>query len=305
MDLETVLKWQKEVTGIQKYHDLGYTGKGVTVLCHENTEHAGKAMQVLKKIAPGVNVIFAHVSQRISGNKLLNYTWKIDGKEYEFEEVMNIFKPDIISNSIKSNTTCLERDAKIQPYLDSGQLIMVTCSGNDGSDGAKPMYTNGLVIGACQFYNSKNDIRYVSYSGRTPGENKISYVGFMWDWSGTSAATPFVAGQIALFLERFGKVSQSEFQKLIKPFCKDLGDTGKDWIYGDGLIVLPDKIEREVEIMFTDVDATRWSKKYIDEAVRLGLMTGYEDGTFKPEESLTREQMCVILCRLVEKILNN
>ena len=124
----------------------------------------------------------------------------------------------------------------------------------------------------------------------------------MCDWGGTSAATPFVAGQIALFIERFGKVSQAEFQKLVKPYCMDLGDKDKDWIYGDGLIVLPDKIEREEKILFSDVEESRWSKPYIEEAVKLGIVTGFEDGTFKPEESMTREQVLAVVMRTVHAL---
>lgn len=305
MDGETNRKWQLEVTGVKKYHDMGYTGKGITVLCHENGEHGGKAMQVLQTIAPNVKVIFASVNQKISGGKLLAYDWTIDGVKYSFEEVMEKFKPDIISNSTKSSTYCPERDEKVQPYIDNGDVIICTSAGNEGPDGAEPMYHNGLVIGACQFFNKKDDIRYASYSGRTKGELSIDYVGFMWDWSGTSAATPFVAGQIALFMERFGKISQADFQKIIKPYCRDLGDEGKDWIYGDGLIVLPDEIEREEEDMFTDVDNNRWSKADIDWCSKNGIMDGFPNGKFYPEMDLTREQGAALMHRLYQLIEKN
>ena len=304
MDGETNRKWQLEVTGVKKYHDLGYTGKGITVLCHENSEHGGKAMQLLKQIAPGVNVIFASVSQQISGGKLKSYKWTIDGETYEFEEVMERFKPDIISNSTKSPTYCPERDERVQPYIDNGQLIICTSAGNEGDRGAEPMYNNALVIGACQFFNKKDDIRCAPYSGRTKDELKVSYVGFMWDWGGTSAATPFVAGQIALFMERFGKVSQAEFQKLIKPYCMDLGDKEKDWIYGDGLIVLPDEVSIAKKTTFKDIEDNRWSKPFIEKAVEMGIVKGFEDGTFRPEEPMTREQVIAVVVRAIEGVNN-
>ena len=153
MEMEENLKWQKEVTGIQRYHNLGYKGKGITVLCHENTTHGRKAMQVLQQVAPDVTIIYGTVSQTTSGTKLKKYNWIIDGITYNFDEVMKKFKPDIISCSLKSDKENKEREAIIQPYIDNGELIMVTCSGNDGSEGSKAMYHNGLVIGACQFYN--------------------------------------------------------------------------------------------------------------------------------------------------------
>ena len=130
----------------------------------------------------------------------------------------------------------------------------------------------------------------------------------MWDWSGTSAATPFVAGQIALFMSRFGKISQKDFQTVIKKHCKDLGEPEKDWIYGDGLIILPEHIDTsliekgEEKEMFKDIENNRWSKKDIEDAVEIGLVTGFEDGTFRPEEHVTREQMCAVLMRAINYI---
>lgn len=297
MTQEEMLKWQFEICGIEKYHESGFTGKGVRVLCHENTEHGWKAMDILKHVAPDVEIIYAEVYQTISNGKLKQYDWKIDGIKYSFDEVMEKIKPDIISCSIKQRQKCPERDAIIQKYIDNGDLIMVTASGNEGIDGAFSMYPNGLTIGACQFYNNKKNIGIVGYSGRTEGEFDIDYVGFMYDWNGTSAATPFVAGQIALFLSRFGKMSQSKFQELIRPYCKDLGDKGKDWVYGEGLIVLPEKIDMEVKDMFKDIEKNRWSKEAIEWANNNGLIKGFPDGTFRPEDKLTREQICIILQR--------
>ena len=124
----------------------------------------------------------------------------------------------------------------------------------------------------------------------------------MWDWGGTSAATPFVAGQIALFMERFGKVSQAEFQRLIRPSCMDLGNEGKDWIYGDGLIVLPDKIDDYNPYTFTDItghyaeDAIVWGSD-------VGLVNGFPDNTFRPDQPVTRGQLLLILQRYTEQFL--
>ena len=47
----------------------------------------------------------------------------------------------------------------------------------------------------------------------------------------------------------------------------------------------------------------RWSEKDIKEAVKDGIFTGFPDGTFKPEEPLTREQAAVFYCR-IKQIIN-
>lgn len=261
------LQWQREICEIDKYHAQGYAGKGITVLCHEDGEHGRRSMEVLKQVAPDVSVIYSNVTEKTKGGKLVQFDWKIDGKTYTFDEVMQKFKPDIISCSLRDSTKLVERNNIVKPYIDSGELILVTSAGNEGEKGGvQTRYDCGLTIGACEFYRgNKKDIRIASYSGRTKDALDIDYVGFMGDWDGTSAATPFVAGQIALFMSKFGKVSQTEFQNLIKPYCKDLGDIGTDWVYGNGLIVLPDNIERieKTEMAYQKFNTVDDFQKYL------------------------------------------
>ena len=42
-----------------------------------------------------------------------------------------------------------------------------------------------------------------------------------------------------------------------------------------------------------------WSKEAIDCLVKRGELRGFEDGTFRPTEPVTREQIAVILQRLI------
>lgn len=55
------------------------------------------------------------------------------------------------------------------------------------------------------------------------------------------------------------------------------------------------------EIIFNDIEG-RWSAEYIDKCVRAGLISGFEDGTFRPTEEVSREQLCVVLSKILEKI---
>ena len=48
---------------------------------------------------------------------------------------------------------------------------------------------------------------------------------------------------------------------------------------------------------FTDVTPSMSSYKAIEWAAKQGLVVGYKDGTFRPKNNLTREQLCVILWR--------
>ena len=52
---------------------------------------------------------------------------------------------------------------------------------------------------------------------------------------------------------------------------------------------------------FTDVPDTHWAVKYINFAATRGWVTGYADGTFKPEHSITRAEVSAVTCRLLER----
>ncbi|NBI28333.1 N-acetylmuramoyl-L-alanine amidase [Chengkuizengella marina] len=58
--------------------------------------------------------------------------------------------------------------------------------------------------------------------------------------------------------------------------------------------------QMEVDIMsrFSDLSDDRWSASAIEKVAEQGLMVGYNDGTFKPTEPVTREELAVILTRL-------
>lgn len=54
-------------------------------------------------------------------------------------------------------------------------------------------------------------------------------------------------------------------------------------------------------IEFIDVAPDEWYAPYIAAAEVSELINGYEDGTFRPEKGITREEAAVIICRCVDK----
>lgn len=44
-----------------------------------------------------------------------------------------------------------------------------------------------------------------------------------------------------------------------------------------------------------------WYASYIDRAVRYGLINGYEDGTFRPEQYITRAEAVVMTNRMLAR----
>ncbi len=49
---------------------------------------------------------------------------------------------------------------------------------------------------------------------------------------------------------------------------------------------------------FIDVPQTHWAYTYIEEMVKQGILTGYGDGNFGPEDTISRAQLATILCRV-------
>ncbi|HBV67256.1 MAG TPA: hypothetical protein DEF04_03040 [Clostridiales bacterium] len=51
---------------------------------------------------------------------------------------------------------------------------------------------------------------------------------------------------------------------------------------------------------FVDVNTSDWYSGYISSAVRVGIINGYSDGTFKPNSSISRLEMAVIAGRALK-----
>ena len=52
---------------------------------------------------------------------------------------------------------------------------------------------------------------------------------------------------------------------------------------------------------FSDVPSSHWAAKYINFAATRGWVNGYADGTFKPNNSITRAEVAAVTCRLLER----
>lgn len=54
------------------------------------------------------------------------------------------------------------------------------------------------------------------------------------------------------------------------------------------------------EVTFSDVSSTDWFYNEVAKAVKEGYITGYEDGTFKPNNPISRQEAAAILCRVLK-----
>ena len=80
-----------------------------------------------------------------------------------------------------------------------------------------------------------------------PGEEVYSITGYeesIVTGSGTSYAAPLVSGAIALMLSLNSSLSINEVRTLLHETCTDLGDEGKDPIFGYGLLNIPELLSK-------------------------------------------------------------
>ncbi|HCG99179.1 MAG TPA: hypothetical protein DE036_05105 [Actinobacteria bacterium] len=49
-------------------------------------------------------------------------------------------------------------------------------------------------------------------------------------------------------------------------------------------------------VSFTDVSSSAWHKRYIDMLVARGIISGYPDGTFRPDNNVTRAEFAKMVC---------
>ena len=66
------------------------------------------------------------------------------------------------------------------------------------------------------------------------------------------------------------------------------------------------EIDEKAYLEFKDNKVITWSAPYIAKAVELGFVSGYEDGTFKPQKDITRAEAFKIFAKVLEyKAMNN
>ena len=62
-----------------------------------------------------------------------------------------------------------------------------------------------------------------------------------------------------------------------------------------------DKLSGDCSSSFPDVSDDYWAATYIGHAAERGWVIGYEDGTFRPENFITRAEVAAVTCRMLER----
>ncbi len=216
-------------------------------------------------------------------------------------------KCDVINMSLGGPTPDESLHQAIIEAVQAG-VVVVCAAGNYGGDPASQdtvaypaRWDEVIAVAAVDDHATRARFssvgREVDVCG--PGVDVISTFkgGTYFRLSGTSMAAPHVAGAIALYIAWFRrsqgrKPTAAEVRAWITSQARDLGAPGVDPEYGAGLLVMP-----EVAGPFKDVPADHWAADAIAWAKGKALVSGYPDGTFKPDQAVSRAELCAILWR--------
>lgn len=295
---------QIEFNNVKWYHEHGFTGNGITILNAEGSgDHREMTSGVIRDCIPDVTLLESMISGRTSGDKVLETTITINGEKLDFEEAIDKYNIKVVTRSYSGSTS----KARLNYFKDIQKrkgVIFVNSAGNDGTaNGVWSKNDTAITVSACQIKEGNKLI--ISYYG---SKGEVDFTCFMAKGRGTSAASPALASMIVLLLQKYGDFNQKECVEILKSISIKLPNI-EDYKQGWGLPILPltDKLEileqlRGENMDFKDVEQNRWSKPAIDRCVNEGLIVGFEDGTFRPTEYVTREQFAIILTRILDKI---
>lgn len=221
---------------------------------------------------------------------------------------------DVINLSLggsRGKSTVMEQT--IKDAISAGTLVVVS-AGNESTDTklTQPAYITAAGNVVVSAGDSSHTRAYFSNYGQSvdimaPGVNIKSCIpGNQYDsWAGTSMAAPHVAAAAILLDLTTGKsLSPADLENLVRSASTD--GNWKDQYKGYGFLDMSKaKVPSQTtpapdpELPFIDKDEIQYPEA-VKTLVSLGVISGFEDGSFRPKDTLTRAQACRILVALYD-----
>lgn len=303
---------EAEAVRLIEFHKAGYTGKGIKAMSLENIQKKGShghyTAQIIKQSAPDVDIFEPSIHTSKYSNKNLPIVIQ--------EAIDN--KVDIIFNALGFGIED-EDEPFIQKALDAG-IVLVNAIGNenryrnDETDRNKTDIRNynGFIQVGAVLITKNDDFKRATYSNK--GE-LLEYVDHTNIWTesgekftGTSCAAPWFAGKLACLLQFYyahDMQNWCDFMEFVDENIKDLGDIGKDDLYGKGILIMPNP-KMEVKYMEEKDKQEVYDKNAISswayEAWKWGVENELNDG-LGAKNNITEEQFMTILKRYHDKFI--
>jgi hypothetical protein len=240
---EQYLREYKVYNGMSDWQAKGITGKGIKVWQFEGrTWHGQEVANMIMAGAPGADIIYGAFSAGANQNGYTNTTITTMADTYvRTEDYLRDERPDIITSSIGLNKFA-QRDSKryqgiTEFWKDLQKMYKHVHCCSAGNEDAKGIVNEipefvGIYIGAASLIKGK--VRVASYSSYSD-VGGVDFCNFTGPNSGTSFASPFTAGMVAMLMQRYGKMEQEEVYKYLKFIAEDVDTEGQDAKTGWGL----------------------------------------------------------------------
>ena len=270
------MSYEKEsldLLGITRWHELGYTGKGIKIMSDEKvcqkkhpdvispkgykstSGHGDDVMSHLKLVAPDATFIAYPMSVNSDGNG----GYKSDCADYIKDQRILIFSTSSISGNITEY-----KEKAMQDCIDKG-CIFFAAAGNDNKKGIRGEAKSEkyLAIGGVKatYVNGSWDFTQLKKVGYSSVGKELDYVTIseILSVSGTSFCSPVFAAMCGLvqqfFIEKVGRrLTRDEMVKFIGDNLIDVDTDGFDIRTGHGLFKLPEPSTIDVSKYVADID---------------------------------------------------
>lgn len=195
-------------------------------------------------------------------------------------------------------------------------ISVVASSGNDYSDTAYycPAHRSDVIVTAAIDMQHNNmhgfNVRGEEYGSNygtsvdvtAPGVDVISSVPYSINpmgyasYTGTSMAAPHISAAVAMLKLLYPSAPANQIQSILKSCASDLGVSGYDITYGEGLPILSELI---TNLPFYDVQTSDWYYDVVLDVYTRGYMTGKGYGEyFGVMENIMRNDVAVLVYRM-------
>ncbi|MEA4919395.1 MAG: S-layer homology domain-containing protein [Clostridiaceae bacterium] len=309
----------RDCLGITAWHKAGYTGsRGLTASGEDFTTASPYAHEYLsyaafKEVAPDREVIYVPYD--------------------DFDALIEVSqKADTIFVSRSNYSFPKESREKIDGGIDSCTTMFMSAGNHD--DDKYNLYLKAdhiYGVGAAELIASKmvNGVptKNATYTLMSKAYSSITeYIDFscLTNWklisgnredtfTGTSCACPVLCGMAALIndmaIHKTGaSLPDSGMIQALKDISVDMNTEGHDSKTGWGIPILPPpdqfdifKYQEAKMLDFKDKDSISvWALDAVEYCANLGIVRGDSENTFRPQDPVTREELCVIIKRMMD-----